>query len=86
MAVAACPTLLWNKTFDPFTVFNAQITKNFKRWSFYVGSENLSNFTMDNPIIAANEPWGSNFDGSMVWGPVHGRKIYFGMRYTINNY
>ena len=77
---------LWNKTFDPFTVFNAQITKNFKRWSFYVGSENLSNFTMDNPIIAANEPWGSNFDGSMVWGPVHGRKIYFGMRYTINNY
>ena len=77
---------LWNKTFDPFTVFNAQITKNFKRWSFYVGSENLSNFTMDNPIIAANEPWGNNFDGSMAWGPVHGRKIYFGMRYTINSY
>lgn len=77
---------LWTKTFDPFTVFNAQITKNFKRWSFYVGSENLSNFTMANPIIAANEPWGNNFDGSMVWGPVHGRKIYFGMRYTINNY
>lgn len=77
---------LWDESFDPFTVFNAQITKNFKRWSFYLGSENLGSFKMHQPIISSNDPWSENFDGSMVWGPVHGRKIYFGLRYTINNY
>ncbi len=77
---------LWEKEFDSFTLFNAQVTRNFKKWSFYLGSENLSNFTMDQPIIAASDPWGNQFDGSMIWGPVHGRKFYFGLRYTINKY
>lgn len=77
---------LWENEFSPFTVVNTQITKNFKKWSFYAGAENLFNFTMDNPIIASNDPWGNNFDGSMIWGPVHGRKIYVGMRYTLKNY
>ncbi|MFA9389261.1 MAG: TonB-dependent receptor domain-containing protein [Prolixibacteraceae bacterium] len=77
---------LWKEEFDPFTIFNAQITKNYKLWSFYVGGENLSNFTMSSPIIASDKPWGPNFDGSMIWGPVHGRTIYFGLRYTIKDY
>lgn len=77
---------LWEEEFDPYTVINAQITKNYKRWSFYLGSENLNNFKMHNPIIAANNPWGPDFDGSMIWGPVHGRKVYAGLRYTINSY
>lgn len=77
---------LWEKEFDPYTVINAQITKNYKRWSFYLGSENLNNFKMHNPIIAASNPWGPDFDGSMIWGPVHGRKVYAGLRYTIHNY
>lgn len=77
---------MWNSSFDPYTVFNAQATKNFRKWGIYLGAENLSNFTMDNPIIAANDPWGENFDGSMIWGPVHGRKIYFGVRYTLKNF
>ncbi|MBN1768654.1 MAG: TonB-dependent receptor [Prolixibacteraceae bacterium] len=77
---------LWEKEFSPFTVVNTQITKNFKKWSLYAGAENLFNFKMDNPIIASNDPWGSNFDGSMIWGSVHGRKIYVGLRYTLKNY
>jgi outer membrane receptor for ferrienterochelin and colicins len=77
---------LWNASYDPFTVMIAQVTKNFKRWSFYVGSENLTSFTQENPIISANDPWSSTFDGSMIWGPVHGRKIYAGLRYTFNKY
>lgn len=77
---------LWEEEFSPFTVVNTQITKNFKKWSFYAGAENLFNFKMDNPIIASNDPWGNNFDGSMIWGPVHGRKIYVGLRYTLSNF
>ncbi len=77
---------LWQKTYSPFTVVNAQITKRFRRWSLYAGVENLFNFTMQNPVIDAGNPRGPDFDGSMVWGPVHGRKIYAGIRYTLNVY
>ena len=41
---------------------------------------------MENPIIDSRDPWGDDFDGSMIWGPVDGRKIYIGLRYTINDY
>lgn len=75
---------LWEETFGAYTVVNAQITKYFRNWSVYVGSENLFDYTQDNPIIDAGNPRGDNFDGSMVWGPVHGRKIYIGMRFNLS--
>lgn len=73
----------WDQTYDPFTLLNAQVTKYFRKWSIYVGSENMTNFTMDTPIIDAANPWGSNFDASMVWGPVHGITFYGGVRFAI---
>ncbi|WP_085535300.1 TonB-dependent receptor [Massilibacteroides vaginae] len=75
---------LWDKTFDPFTIVNAQITRYFRTWSVYLGSENLFDFEMKNPIIDAHNPRGDNFDGTMVWGPVHGRKVYIGFRFNIS--
>ncbi len=77
---------LWEKEFNPFNIFNAQITKNFKKWSFYAGVENILNFMMHTPVISAENPWSENFDGSMIWGPVHGRKIYVGLRFTLKDY
>ncbi|MCL2651941.1 MAG: TonB-dependent receptor [Candidatus Azobacteroides sp.] len=77
---------LWESKFKSFTVWNAQITKYFRTWSVYVGSENLFNFTQSNPIIDAGNPRGDNFDATMIWGPVHGRKIYAGLRYNIDRY
>ena len=74
----------WEPTFKPYTVLNAQITKNFRTWSIYAGSENLTSFTQKNPIIEANNPSAtSNFDATMVWGPTQKRKLYFGVRYKI---
>ncbi len=73
-----------DESFDPYTIINAQITKNFKIWSLYLGVENLTNFTQANPILAANQPFGEYFDGSLIWGPLHGRKIYIGMRFGIS--
>jgi len=29
-------------------------------------------------------PFSNNFDASVVWGPMHGRKIYLGFRWAIN--
>lgn len=75
---------LWDTNFGAYTVVNAQITKYFRRWSVYVGAENLFDYKQAHPIIDAENPRGDNFDGSMVWGPVHGRKIYAGLRFNIS--
>lgn len=75
---------LWEPNFNAYTVVNAQITKYFRRWSIYVGAENLFDYKQSHPIIDAENPRGDNFDGSMVWGPVHGRKIYAGLRFNIS--
>lgn len=75
---------LWEPTFKAYTIANAQVTKYFRRWSVYIGGENLFNFKQPNPIIDAENPRGDNFDGTMVWGPVHGRKLYAGLRFNIS--
>lgn len=75
---------LWEPNFKAYTVVNAQITKYFRNWSVYLGAENLFNYKQAHPIIDAENPRGDNFDGSMVWGPVHGRKIYAGLRFNIS--
>jgi hypothetical protein len=72
------------ETFGAYTVTNAQISRYFKNFEVYVGGENLFNFTQPHPVIAASEPFGDHFDGSLVWGPVMGRKIYAGFRFLIN--
>jgi len=67
-----------------YTIINAQITRYFRKWEIYIGGENLTNFKQDNPIIAADNPFGEYFDSSLVWGPIIGRKIYAGIRLRIN--
>lgn len=66
-----------------FVIINAQVTRVLNKWEVYVGGENLTNFWQDNPIIAANDPFGRYFDSSMVWGPLGGPRIYFGFRYSL---
>ena len=66
-----------------FSNINAQVTRTFKKWDLYVGGENLNNFTQKNPIMQPNNPFGTDFDAGMAWGPVIGRMMYAGMRYKI---
>lgn len=72
-----------NTKFSPYTLMNAQITKYFRYWNIYVGSENLTNFKQKNPIAGANDPFGPEFDATSVWGPTIGRKIYVGLRFML---
>ena len=74
---------MWDADFGSYQIWNAQVTRYFRQWSIYIGAENLFEFTQDNPIIDAANPRGDNFDGTMIWGPVHGRKIYAGLRFNI---
>ena len=61
----------------------AQVTKYFRSCSLYLGAENMTNFRQDTPIIAADAPYGPDFDASMVWGPTTGWKVYIGFRYDL---
>ncbi|MDR0828693.1 MAG: TonB-dependent receptor [Prevotellaceae bacterium] len=74
---------LWDKEFKPYLIMNAQVTKNFKKWSIYLGAENFLNFVQKNPIIDVQNPFSNDFDATMVWGPTHGRNIYAGFRFRL---
>lgn len=70
-----------------YSTMNAQVTKRIGKTrpiDIYVGGENLTNFFQKNPILAADQPFGNYFDTSMLWGPLSGRMIYAGMRFSIN--
>jgi outer membrane receptor for ferrienterochelin and colicin len=71
--------------FSPgFYLMNAQISKIFReKLELYLGAENLLNYQQPNPIIASEDPFGHYFDASLIWGPVFGRSVYFGIRYKI---
>lgn len=73
---------LANSAPDYFHI-NAQVSRGFRWGSIYLGSENLLNFKQNNPIIDAENPFGNNFDASLVWGPVTGRMLYAGVRYSL---
>jgi len=67
-----------------FSVFNAQITRTFSSvFEIYVGGENMGNYTQDNAIVGADNPFGGNFDSSMIYGPVFGQMYYAGLRFKI---
>ncbi len=67
-----------------FVQMSAQVGKQLgKNWDVYLGAENLTGYTQKNLFISGNQPFSPYFDGSIVWGPVNGRVLYAGMRFTI---
>ena len=67
-----------------------QITKFFRTWSIYLGAENMTNFTQDNPIVGSKigdtqfvNTQSANYDASMIWAPIHGWKLYLGFRWAL---
>ncbi len=71
-------------TYSPaYFLFNAQVTKSFRKWDIYLGGENLGNFKQPSPIVAADKPFSPDFDASLIWAPIYGRMIYAGMRLKI---
>lgn len=68
---------------EVYPMINAQITHVYKKWDFYVGGENLTNYRQKNPIVDAENPFGQNFDATRIWGPVMGINVYVGLRYAI---
>lgn len=73
-----------SKFSNPYFVFNALAGRTFKKFEVYLGMDNILDFRQKNPIISADNPYGSYFDTSFIWGPLEGRKIYAGFRFKIS--
>lgn len=71
--------------FSPsFAVMNVQVTKVFsKTFEVYAGGENIGNYRQDKAILGASNPFGSNFDTSILYAPVFGQMYYAGLRFKI---
>ena len=68
-----------------FSTLNAQITKVFSdQFEIYIGGENITNERQNNPILGAQNPFGSNFDSTFVYGPIFGSMYYAGLRFKLN--
>lgn len=64
------------------STLNAQITKVFSdKFEVYLGGENITNVKQDNPIVSADNSFGSNFDSTFVYGPIFGSMYYAGLRF-----
>lgn len=66
-----------------FFILNAQVTRQLNRWEVYVGGENLLNTTQSRLIVDPANPFGNNFDATLVWGPTMGAMAYIGFRFKI---
>jgi len=74
----------WSERYKGYEQLSAQVTRFFRYWSIYAGGENITGFKQKNPIIGADDPWGSHFDSTMIWGPIHGPVYYIGVRLNWN--
>lgn len=63
-----------------FAIWNAQITRSWKKFEIYIGGENLNGYQQHSAIMAANEPWSPYFNGAQIWAPMMGRVAYLGVR------
>lgn len=75
-----------NNAFAPaYALWNSQITRVFSpSLEMYFGSENLTNYKLNTPIVSADQPFGRNFDTTLLYAPVFGRMLYTGLRYKLN--
>jgi hypothetical protein len=71
---------------EAYILASGQVTRLFSsELEVYLGSENLTGYQQDRPIIAADDPFGDYFDASLVYAPVFGRNLYAGLRWTLDN-
>lgn len=63
-----------------FAIWNAQITRSWKKLELYLGAENIGGYQQHQAIMAAGDPWGPYFNGAQIWAPMMSRVAYLGVR------
>ena len=68
---------------EPYPMFFLQLTRRFRTFDVYVGCENIFSSTQKDPIIAHDDPFGPNFDATVIYGSLMPRAFYVGLRLTL---
>ncbi len=72
-------------TAPAYLLVNAQVTyKALKNTEFYIGGENLTNYTQKQPIIAWQDTASPYFNAAQIYAPTMGARIYLGLRWWID--
>ncbi len=66
-----------------YPMFFAQVTRKVGKFDLYVGCENIGDYRQKDPILNAQNPSDYRFNSMNVWGPLMGRKFYFGLRFNL---
>lgn len=66
-----------------YPMFYAQVTHKVGKFDLYVGCENIADYRQEVPILGADNPYSTAFNSMNVWGPLMGRKFYFGLRFNL---
>jgi outer membrane receptor for ferrienterochelin and colicins len=67
-----------------YSLMNAQVTRTFSSvFEMYIGGENMGNYSQKKAILGADNPFGTNFDSSILYAPVFGQMYYVGLRFKI---
>lgn len=68
-----------------YTLQNVQLNKQLgEKFEAYISVKNILNWTQDSPLIAPEDPFGSDFDTAYVWGSLQPRRFIAGIKFTIN--
>ncbi len=70
----------WDQKFKAYTLLVDKSPVGSATSPVYIGGENLTGFKQKHPVVDAMNPWGSQFDTNMVWGPINGAMGYIGIR------
>jgi outer membrane receptor for ferrienterochelin and colicin len=67
-----------------FLIMNTQVTRTFSSvFEMYIGAENIGNYQQNKAILGSDNPFGSNFDTSIIYAPIFGKMYYAGLRFKI---
>ncbi|NOT36636.1 MAG: TonB-dependent receptor [Saprospiraceae bacterium] len=67
----------------PYFHLQAQANYTYQLWEFYVGCENITNYTQHQAIIDPLNSSGPFFNASEIYAPINGIKPYIGFKYRI---
>lgn len=65
-----------------YALLNLQVTRIWRKFELYAGSENLTNYQQHHAIIAVENPNSPFFNGSQLWAPMSGAIAYLGLRFA----
>lgn len=79
-------TLYDRSSYPTYFQLQAQVIREFRHFALYAGGENLTNYRMGHPVLGADDPWGTAFDATQVWGPTEGAMGYVGVRFKFEKF